>query len=346
MALVELRCSNFRVFESLEYQPSGGINLITGANGAGKTSILEAIYLLSVGRSFKTHQQQPLVRYGQSQLVLFGIQSIGGIQHKVGLKKEKGKKDEIRLDGQTILRLSDLARIQPVQVLTPGSHRILEMEAEYRRRFVEWGLFHVEHDYLQKLSKYRKTLSQRNALVKDGKSTDSWDHLLSSAAENVNSSRQRYVEELKPYYERELAELELSIQPGLVWHKGWKNELSFRQQLVHDRSTDLRLGYTHSGPQRADLRILEKGQASSKTLSRGQQKMLLLALKLAQGELLKKKTGRSTVYLLDDLMSELDKKNRLTVLGRLSRLCSQVIITSAESLEFEDSACSVFHVEH
>jgi DNA replication and repair protein RecF len=347
MALKQIRINNLRIIEELELEPAEGINLIWGENGSGKTTILEAVYLLGRGKSFRNAEQGQLLKKGENQLSLFARTESSQQNHAIGFAKG-GRITQAKLDGKRVSRMSDLARAIPLTIITPNSHEILERGPQYRRRFLDWGVFHVEPSYRSVFERYSRCLKQRNAALRiRGGFDGSWDRELVDMGQQVNIFREKYISRLKDKI-IELASDLLKIDPlEIDWVRGWseKNDL---EQIIKDAGQgDIQSGYTRYGPHRADISIKLKGQKVEKIASRGQQKMLVATMHLAQAELAKDLSGTETIILIDDLTSELDQTNREILLNHLNKLGNQTLITGVDNISRDSTNFSkVFHVEH
>lgn len=347
MAFTSLRIHNLRNISNLEISPSKGINLFFGKNGAGKTSILEAAYLLARAKSFRSSRSGPLIKKGEGELTVFGNYQTSGLQYALGVRK-KGTDTEIRMNGKTVKRTSEIARILPVQIITPQSHQILERGPEFRRRFIEWGVFHVEHRYHQLYKRYTRALNQRNAAIKNRSDNISvWDRELSESGERLNAMRIHYLEQLNAFVAKESSDLLPQHTVELEWRQGWDKNRTFAEALELQFKSDAEKGYTQVGPHRADLIVRLDGQKAINVASRGQQKLIVMALKLAQMTTMKALVSESPILLLDDLGAELDSDNLFIVLTRLKQLSVQTFITSTDKRAFDDVALDkLFHVEH
>lgn len=354
MRVTRLDLGNLRRFESLRFEPAPGLNLLTGANGAGKTSVLEALHLLAYGRSFRGRVRDGLIRVGSNALEVYAEWSEGSTgRRRIGLRHE-GAAWSGRLDGQDIAHLGTLCQALAVVTFEPGSHALVAGPAEGRRRFLDWGLFHVEHGSLQQWRRYNRALKQRNALLKSGRAgrdLDAWDRELADAAGPLDRIREQYTDALAPALSAFSSELVPGIGPiRLRYAPGWRrDELAFEDALLLARDRDRSGGFTSVGPHRADARIMFDAFPGRDALSRGQGKLLALALLLAQASHLAVVRGHWPVIALDDMASELDHDHQTLLLDRLILAGAQVLMTGTHlppAIEARTAEVGLFHVEH
>ena len=354
MRLERLRIEQFRLFDHLELDLEPGLNLFTGDNGAGKTSVLEAAYLLSYGRSFRGGVRDGLIRRGQSRLrVIAELQAAHGGVHRLGL--ERGVKDwEARIDGRPLAGLSELYRELAVVAFEPGSHELISGGSDLRRRYVDWGLFHVEPDFLGNWRRFQRALKQRNALLKsgagDGESLDAWEAEFAESGDRLNLQREVYMGGLAHRLESvaqglvpDLGRLQLRFQRG--WAQGTGSLLD---AVRASRAKDLALGYTTVGPHRADWAPEFEHLPAANTFSRGQEKLAALICVLAQAHTYADVHTHWPILVLDDLASELDRSRLARVFAALSESPAQMLLTGTEppaSLESWRGAVTRFHVE-
>lgn len=360
MRVTRFDIRGLRRFETASLAPGSGLNLITGGNGAGKTSVLEALHLMAYGRSFRGRVRDGLVRTGSEAVEVFVEWREEGDARlrKAGLR-HTGQEWQGRLDGENVSQLGDLCAALAVVSFEPGSHALVAGGGEPRRRFVDWGLFHVERKdageaFLTLWRRYARALKQRNALLKAGAAPtqlDAWDHELAETGERLTGHRQRYLEELRDRLVEVAAELVPALgRADLEFQPGWRrHELPLADALLLARDRDRSAGFTSVGPHRADWRIGYAARPHGEPLSRGQAKLTALACLLAQAEDFAARRGEWPVVALDDLASELDRDHQARVLDRLRASGAQVFITGTEIpfvLEGRLSGVSMFHVEH
>lgn len=353
MQVTRLEFSGLRCFERGSLSPAPGLNLLIGPNGSGKTSVLEALHLMAYGRSFRGRVRDGLVRNTAAAVEVF-VEWVeaGGRVRRAGLRHH-GQDWEGRLDGAPLAQLGDLCAALAVVTFEPGSHALVMGAAEARRRFVDWGLFHVEPEFLVLWRRYGRALRQRNALLKarqrDGQ-LEAWEHEMAGAGTLLTQHRDRYLQQLQPY----LAATAQSLLPEagdtmLRFQPGWRREeLSLADALLLARDRDLATGFTSVGPHRADWRIVQAAIPGREALSRGQAKLTALAALLAQAEHQAALRGDWPVFALDDLASELDRPHQRLVLQRLRDYGAQVLVTGTESpagLSDRTGGQTLFHVE-
>jgi DNA replication and repair protein RecF len=344
MSLAELRIANLRCVESASLELSSELTLISGENGAGKTSILEAIFLLGRGRSFRTRTNERLIRYGQPSLTVFGRMH-GDPAASAGVEVS-AEGTRARINGRNADSLLELSGILPVQVIDPEIHKLIEQGPERRRRWLDWLVFHVEPSFVGHWSRYQRALKQRNAALKAGVGDIAvWDPQLVESGEAMSKARESALAQLEPYLQRLFSAFSgLGIQ--VTFHSGWSQERSLAESLSASLERDRERGLTHSGPHRADVVLRTKGRTARETLSRGQQKLAGVAMVVSQMQLLHAAFGVRATLLLDDPAAELDARNLGRLFQELASLRCQMIATSLspETALFQ-APKATFHVE-
>lgn len=350
MQLHTLRIENLRLFAQVELAFAPRWNLLTGENGSGKTSVLEAAYLLSHGRSFRTSAREALVRHGEPGYSVYGaLETVGG-PVRLGIARA-GRRLEARLDG-TAVAIGDLMRHAAVVCFEPGSHELVAGSSDERRRFLDWGVFHVEQDFLAAWRRYQRALKQRNALLRSQAGMgglDGWDEELARAAEPLARMRQAYFEALRPHVCQQLFELLPELgEPVLGYEPGFPQDRSFADALAQARERDLARGHTGVGPHRADFRLGFPAAPRREHLSRGQEKLCAFALLMAQARLFASGRGEWPVLCLDDLASEVDAAHQARILATVDASGAQVIATGTAEpagLGAVQGGLARFHVE-
>ena len=351
MHLNELRIRDLRRIEDMSLELSSGWNMIIGANGAGKTSILESAFLLSHGRSFRRGTRDTLTRTGTGGYAVFGrLENAAGIERRVGLTRVSGKL-ETRVDGEPVV-LAALIEACAVACFEPGSHELVSGAAEERRRYLDWGVFHVEHGFLFHWRRYQRALRQRNSLLREAAGDswlEPWEIEMSLAGELITVGRRTYLDRLKPILQAVLGEFLGELGAATIsLDRGWKEDQSLSEALLDGRHRDRDRGHTARGPHRADWSISFARATRREHLSRGQEKLCALALVLAQARLYAEDAGEWPILCFDDLASELDQDHQMRVVEQLRASRAQVLVSGTSmpnALDPYRSELRVFHVE-
>lgn len=350
MGLEHVAIRDFRNIVAAEFSLSAQLNLFTGANGAGKTSLLEALHVLGRAQSFRTHQPATLVREGADAFLVRGRVRVEGVQRQVGLQRSR-QQLTLRIDSKPATGLAELASLFPYQVINPDSHRLLEGGPRYRRRFLDWGVFHVEPNFYATWQRYTRALRQRNAALRDqlpGRQVQLWDEELVASATELDKMRRGYLESLLPVLNQHLDGLLTGVVLAWSYRPGWSAKQRYAEALAAGLDRDQRRGFTQQGPHRADWVPLVAGVAAQERLSRGQQKQVVIAMMLAQAEQYQRIRNRPCLFLVDDLRSELDLEHCQRVLIQLRQLQAQVFLTAIDpdAVDIQDWGDSRrFHVE-
>lgn len=358
MSIRRLRIQELRNLRQVELELAR-LNVLAGPNGSGKTSVLEALYLLGSGRSFRSVRLEPVINHGAERCVVHGTLAAtdGSAAVSMGVARDRSGAFEARLNGKGVSSAAELARTLPVQLINSESFALIEGGPRSRRQFLDWGVFHVEHRFHGVWVEVQRSLRQRNALLRHARlardELDAWDRRLASSAEQLDDLRRAYFEQFRPLFAQTLCELTPLEGLELSYHRGWDRERSLGEVLADQVERDRERGFTGSGPHRADIRVRSQGQGASDILSRGQQKLVVCAMKVAQARLFQSVTGRECVFLVDDLPAELDQGHRATLCKLLDALGCQVVISCVEAADLQGcwnvaslSELQVFHVEH
>lgn len=312
----------------------GRVNLVSGQNGSGKTSVLESIFLLATGRSFRTNKIKNIIQFDQSDLAVSiklasPALSIGTLRCRDGSK-------QLKLGGEKISRLSDIADYLPVQAIHSETFDLLTGSPSVRRRFLDWGVFHVEHGFLNTWKQCERALKQRNELLRrdkiDVSAIELWTRQFTEQAATIDAFRQSYFDSFKQLLDERLAEVGLP-QIDISYYRGWRKEVNLSDQLWLNLDKDSQRGLTSVGPHRADIRFRINGISAGEVLSRGQQKLLAGMMMVVQGEHLNQSNNKSTVYLVDDLPAELDTQFQHYFIDVLNKTQAQVFITGIQAAE-------------
>ena len=321
------RVRNLKTVALHELQP---FNVFYGENGSGKTSLLEAIHLLATGRSFRTHIPKHYIQNDAADAIVFAQSAT----EKIGMQKLISGEQVIKVNGDTVATQGQLAKILPLQLIDPLSTDIIDHGAKPRRQLLDWLMFHVEPEFYHAWQYYSRVLKQRNSLLKSKRNLslielEPWNKMLSDYGEILHSQRVEIVEQWKLYFQEDLATLLPDLQIEMEYVPGFHTEQGLAQDLEQHHQKDVERRYTEYGPHRADIRLKTPTGDADVVLSRGQKKLLMMALKLSQIAMLHS-CNKETVVLLDDVTAELDSTAQQRLIERLSQLGSQVFLTTLD----------------
>jgi len=355
LVISKIKLANFRNLTSFLVYPSAKLNLLQGGNGSGKTAVLEAICFMARGRSFRPGVSGALINLeSKSMAVHLDVEDSNGTTLCFSGISQKGEPSLFQVDGLNRSRGSDISRALPVQIITPDESDLVFSGPSVRRSFLDWGLFHVEHEYLELARKYKKTLKQRNAWIKAGaRVSDPWLHELSALAAKINEQRESYLARICDLLRAELGAFGGFGKIGLEYYGGGvgldPNEAleKFQSQIPYDQKA----GTTSLGPHRGDIKIVFNGIAAKDYLSRGQAKLVSVLFALSQTMLLLNERSRKSILLIDDISAELDEDNLVQCMEMISEMQMQTFMTSSNAFlsaifekSFEES--KTFHVKH
>lgn len=341
-----------RNLSEVQIRPADRVNIIYGNNGSGKTSLLESIYMLGLGRSFRSAKLEPVIDIKADDCVVFAELDAGV---SIGLNKSRKQGHILKLLGERQKSWVETARHLPMQIINSDSFSLLEGSPKVRRRFLDWGVFHVEHEFALAWRKANKCLAQRNLLLKqrrlDKAQLEAWDAEFCILGAQIDSHRKHYIDQYLPILTDALPRLIDIPNLKISYERGWDENSGLADALSNSMERDVRYGATQIGPHRADISIKIGRNAAADVLSRGQQKLLVSAMKVAQSQLLYRLTEEKGIYLIDDLPSELDDDNRVLICRLLEELGCQIFITCVDAKEIEkcwsiDVSTGKFHVEH
>jgi DNA replication and repair protein RecF len=328
MTLQRVQVSDFRCLHSAELEFDPRFTLISGPNASGKTSVLESIYVLGRGRSFRTRRLDNLIRSGTNRFVIYGE---AGAERRTGLGIEGSALGmRAKMGGDRVASLAELAAVLPVQIIDPEVHRLIEEGPSRRRRFLDWGVFHVEHSFVEKWQQYQQVLKQRNAALKarqPAAAISAWDVDLVRLGGSIHAARALYVDQLAPVA-IDIAQRLLGLQLSMSYRSGWSRELSLEEALKASWIHDQDAGITQVGPQRAEIAFRLDGAPVKDRISRGQQKLLAASLLMAQLRLFPNDAQIRPTLLLDDPAAELDSDRLLGLIREVTAQSVQLVVTS------------------
>lgn len=350
MRVKSLNINNLRNISSTQITPNPSLNCLIGDNGAGKTSVLEALAVLSKGRTFRSGRIASLIGPESSSFqVVTRIESQSGGLHQLGM--ERGIDSwSARHNGEDVTQLSELTQLLPHVLLEPSSHALVSGPPDGRRKYLDWGVFHVEPDFLTLWRRYSRVLKQRNAALRQSNErlVESLNPQFVGLGEQLHFARERHAVRLNVLLQQKLPMFNQTLKDiTLGYRKGWAGD-SLAEAAEFSSSSDMDRGASGSGPHRADLHLTLDGLPAKERLSRGEQKAMTAAMIMAQAELICE-SGEKPILMLDDLASELDEEHQQRVLRAGIDLGVQIWLTGTTltpTLKACDSNYTVFHVEH
>jgi len=336
MRVDTLSIENLRNVGEARLAPGPGLNLLFGDNGAGKTTVLEALLILAKGRSFRSGLQANLIGPRMDRYrVVTEIHDDDGQPHRIGMERDRqGWRG--RMDGADLQQVSETADYFPLILMEPNSHRLVSDGPDYRRRYLDWSVFHVKQGFLERWRRYARALKQRNAALRTGDRAlvESMDPQVVALGEALDAERRAVFELLAPEVDEMLERMTSGRGAfDMEYRPGWGTE-RLADALEAHRSRDLEQGVTRDGPHRADISIKMGGRAVRDRLSRGEQKIVSAALLLAQARLFRK-DGRTPLVLLDDLASEFDVEHLRRAVELALALDAQLFVTGTEATPYD-----------
>ncbi len=355
MVIEEIKFAHIRNLQETTLYPSASLNFIVGGNGSGKSALIEAISLITSARSFRTKNSSKIVHSSHSGFTIFSKITSGLSHYRVGLNRDNESKGYlIRINQQPIHKASILATYFPLIVISPEQCDLIDGSPERRRSFIDWSLFHVKHDYNHIVFSYRKSLAQRNTLLrsKNLAQLDHWDQVLCDYATQINLCRSQLFEDILEILRGKLTDkFSQNIDLGklnISYYSGWKKGSTLRESLQTGRAMDIERGFTHNGPHRADFKILIGNHSAKEYLSRGEKKLLQILFTIAQLIHFKEKTENSPIILMDDIFAELDQYNVQLLFDLVREMGLQLFVTATDLIDigqYIGEGEKLFHVK-
>ena len=348
MSILKLSLLNFRNHSERNFEFSEGVTVIWGENGSGKTSILEAINILSLGKSFKTHQQKNIIKRGEKNFITSGVFILNGKEQKIAIEKTNKNKQTIKINGQPINNRKDLIGRNNIVVLSPEDQKTTKGGPRDRRLFFDKLFSVIDNEYINICQKYNRVLKQRNIwLSQTYKQLDSektynqWDEQIVYYGIRLWELRLKHL--LK--FENELFQIinkyNKEIKLKISFSKNTLTKKEYTEKLLNKTKKDMVLGQTSLGPHRDNINVFFNDKDIREIGSQGEHKIALTLIKLSETSLIKKETGKFPTLLLDDLFAKLDlsRSQRLVEFLNDFQLSSgeqiQTIITTTDMVNIE-----------
>jgi len=346
MHLDNLRLVNFRIYDKFETDFSDGLNIITGDNGIGKSSILEAVHYLSLTKSFRTNRDEETIKFDSENFLTSGIFiSDEGIDEKISISYSKKSGKIIKNQGEKIPNFGDIVGRHPIVLLSPEDVlNTLGVPAGHRK-FLNISISQVKNSHLNDLISYRAVVKQRNSAITYAasgsetfeKTLDAVEEQICEICESIVKDREKFILEISDEFEKVFNELSDGKKIGSIKYlpsmSGSREEMLII--LKERRATDFNAGYTTKGPHRDRLLFNINDKSLKNFGSKGENKIFLVALKIAQGNYIQRNRGIKPIYLLDDIFMELDRSRAVEIVKHIENV-GQVIITTTDFDEWSD----------
>jgi DNA replication and repair protein RecF len=345
-----LNIAHFRNLDIINTEFSPRFNILYGNNGSGKTSFLEAIYCLGLGKSFRANQFNKVIQHEAESCQVVAKINNDGNESMLGIERNINGTRQIKLDGETQASIAPITKLMPIQFMSPISYRFFHDGPKTRRQYLDWGLFHVKHTFLDLWQSLQRILKQRNSALKQKQDVSAWNNAFITAAEHIDQVRKEIFLAMEPFCLKQLNILLPGFSFKLRYQRGWPKNADLTNLLSQHLYRDQQLGYTYYGPQRADFQLLCDTTPIQDVFSQGQQKLAAYALHLALGQLLQEETQNQPIYLIDDLPSELDNTSKSRIAESLISLNTQSFITGISKRDLDALQALIgsqtFHVKH
>lgn len=340
MIVEKVILKNFRNYSQLDLSFNPKMNFIIGGNAQGKTNLIESIYISSIGKSFRTLKDQEMIMFGKKACLcsVFAKNEIEDIN--IQIKILKGKKKEIKKNGKALSRVSEMINNIFIVIFSPEDLRIVKDDPEKRRNFIDREICQISPVYAVNLSYYKKALNQRNSYLKKetikNRELEVWDEELVKYGYEIIKRRKDFIKKINLYSKKihsgitgQMENLEIKYLPDIIT-SGTEEESkkNYRETILGIREKDIKLRTTTKGPHRDDIEFIINGTNMRNFGSQGQQRTCALSLKLAEINIIEERTGENPILILDDVMSELDKRRQEFLIRTLKG--SQIFITGTE----------------
>ena len=355
MALSSITLNNFRCFNLTKVDLADGANFFYGKNGCGKTTILEAIYLVCSGRSFKSSNIESAITLNQDSFHLKGFDKESGFI--IEAYKERKKSIQIKLNNKKIT-ISEAAKAFPATIIDNKTFSFTEASPGFRRKILDRAIFLSDATYSAAWFSYYRTLKQRNKVLKDRElnELDTWSNKLSILGTTLSEKREHFFNQTKDAYDNIVQSLGLTSEKKFIkdlhfeYFKGWDDKVSLEEILELEKDNDIRRRVTTKGPHKSDIKVIISNSEAKEILSRGEQKLLSIIWLCAQHETLRSLYKIKPTLLIDDVKSELDNNTFNIFISLLKLIQNQIIFSNIEDqinskIEAELITIKKFHVE-
>ena len=349
MYIKEIKLNNFRNYKQLDLNLNKNINIIYGNNAQGKTNILESIFLCSFGKSFRTTKEKEMIMFNENNLIVEIFYQKKDRDGKI--KIEIGEKKQIYLNGVKIKKLSELLGNINIVIFTPDDINILKDGPANRRRFLDMMIGQLRPNYVYNLNMYIKTIEQRNNYLrqireenKPEEMLEIWDEKLADYGEKIFNYRNEFIEKISKKINKIHGEITDDKEKlKIEYVSNCEKKEDYLKLLKERRKLDIIKGFTTKGVHRDDFMIYINDKEVSTYGSQGQNRTVILSLKLSELNVVYEEIGEYPILLLDDFMSELDEERRKNFLNNIKN--TQVILTGTEKIDLHDLEYNLYNIK-
>lgn len=340
MYIKSLEIKNFRNYEDFSIEFDKNLNIIIGKNAQGKTNLIEAVFLSSIGKSFRTSRENDLIKFGEENAIVRVSAEKKVIDTRVEIFIRKNFKKAIKKDGNTVRKTSELIDNIIIVIFSPEDLKIVKDEPEKRRKFIDRELAQIKPSYYNCLSAYKKILMQRNAYLKEDRVDDDvlliWDGQLVDYGSSLMKMRKEFIDKINVFSGKihdnitnRKENLKITYDSNIKFNVDEKEQREiFKNAMKNSLSTDKKMRTTTRGPHKDDMSFFVNSVNVRNFGSQGQQRTCALSLKLAELDFIKEETGEKGILLLDDVMSELDEERRNYLIRSLKE--NQIFVTATD----------------
>lgn len=355
MYLAKLKLLQFKNYTQANFNFSQQLNCIFGPNGAGKTNILDAIYYLSLTKSYFNQQDQQNIKHDDAFFVVEGTFIQNQIDEKVRINVQNGKKKSVQINNNEYNKLSDHIGQIPITIITPNDIYLINEGSEERRKFMDGFISQFDKNYLNHLLVYNRTLDQRNRLLKnffehryfDESLLETYNQMLSNSGSSIYETRKSFLLSFIPMFKKHYKAISNSNEEvDIVYESNLDEEFTFLETLKKNEQEDLRTLRTNIGTHKDDLIFRINQYPIKKFGSQGQQKSYIIALKLAQFDYLKQSSSKTPLLLLDDIFEKLDEHRLHTLMKMIAEEnFGQIFITDTHESRLKNVFEAMNHVD-
>lgn len=335
MILKSIELRNYRNFVNEKVSFCNGSNIISGKNAQGKTNLIESVWLFTAGRSFRTPNEKEFIRNDCDSAFIKGVFSRNGRDYEAELRFFSNKTKQIYINGIKVRQNEMLGKF-PAVLFFPEQLSLIKSGPEVRRKFLDMSISQIKPRYYEVLAEYNRVLAQKNHLLKNKNSSvldtlEIWNARQAKLSSLISNTRKTYCNKLTEYASRYLTEISGKTEKLTVEYTvsgGTNNEYELFELICNSQKAEIDSGFTQIGAHKDDFDLFINGSSSKRFASQGQQRSIVLCLKLAEADMIEETHGEYPLLLFDDVLSELDEQRKDFITNRIKD--KQVIITSCD----------------